>query len=325
MDGDFEKLASHDKYYKPLMDLLKSRTSGSVAPKDISKVVESVIAGKLNTAQALNEIAKKAPTPDKKKGISAEYDAARKHARIRDIEKFTGLFRKSDVKTYLDIGCGDGSITSAIGGALFKLKKENIIGVDVDAWAGHDHASAVVDSITFRKIEKPGVLPVETNSIDVITVNMVLHHIPDDALGQTMSEIRRCLKPTGTIFLRDHDSPNHMVDSLINIEHGLFEVALEQLSTGEHFQKTYYGRYKPRRDWIDLFGAFGFTSIGDAIIRNEKTRPFTIAFVRDEKKNAIPDMNASELRTTARNMGIRATSSQPVAAVKRAIMSGRRK
>lgn len=327
MEGDFEKLALHDKYYKPLIDLLKSRTDGKISPRDISKIIENVVEKKLNSAQALDALAAiVSKQHEEKKRGSNEYEAARKQARIRDIQKFSGLFDVISIDTYLDVGCGDGTITAAIGQTLFKLDKENIIGIDVESWAGHEHASSVDESITFRKIEEPGVFPVESNSIDVITVNMVLHHIPDDALEQTMSEIHRCLKKQGIIFFRDHDSPNHMVDSLINIEHGIFEVALEQLSTGDEFQKTYYGRYKPKRDWVDLFEVFGFSPVGDPIIRKDKTRPFTVAFQKTyTQQSTITKMNASELRTLARSKGIKVTGSLSAAAVKRAIMSGRRK
>jgi 2-polyprenyl-3-methyl-5-hydroxy-6-metoxy-1,4-benzoquinol methylase len=327
MQGDFEKLASHDKYYKHLLDLLKSRTIGKINYQTITKVIGNVISKKMNSVQALDFLASSvSKNTDEKKRGNGEYEVARKRARIKDIENFTGLFDKNSIKTYLDIGCGDGSLTSAIGHTLFKLKKENIIGVDVDIWAGHKHASTVDDLITFRKIEKPGVFNVDSNSIDVITINMVLHHITNDVLEQTMSEIARCLKQNGTIFFRDHDSPNHMFDGLINIEHGIFAVALEQLQTGATFQKTYYGEYRPIIHWIDLFRSFGFKQIGDTVVRKTGTRPFTVAFQKTKSNNdTITNMNVSELRSHARNMGIKEYSSLSSAGVKRAIVSGRRK
>lgn len=324
MEGDFEKLASHDKYYKSLIDLLKSRTHGKVVSSDIMKTIENVIAKKMTSKQVLDYLASKV-TPENKR--DDKYDKARKQARIRDIENYIGLLDKEKIETYLDIGCGDGKITSAIGHVLFGLEKKSIIGIDIESWAGHEHASSVDDSITFRKIAKPGVFPVESGTIDVITINMVLHHIPEQVFEQTMLEIHRCLKAGGTIFLREHDSPNHMVDSLINIEHGIFEVVLEQLSSGEKFQKSYYGKYKPRRDWVDMFIAFGFTPLGGIVARTDKTRPFTVAFQKSNKSGdrGILDKNASELRAAARNMGLKASNSLPVAAVKRAIVAGRRK
>ena len=319
MNDDFLKLASHDKYYKALVDLIKSRTSGKVGPNDIKKMIECTLNKKLTSAQALDYLASKI----KKEKISEEYITARNNARVNDVLKYVGAFK--NIKTYMDIGCGDGSTTSEIGKTVFKLDKENIIGIDVESWAGHDHADAVVDSITFRQIETPGIFPVETDSVDAVTINMVLHHIPDDVLTQTMSELYRCLTVGGVIFLREHDSPNHMVDSLINIEHGLFEVSLEQLSSGDKFQKTYYGRYKPRRDWVELFEAFGYTQVGAAVTRTTGTRPFIAIFQKNSKHSNIVNMTASELRMHARTTGINTTSALPAEGVKRAIIAGRRK
>jgi hypothetical protein len=96
------------------------------------------------------------------------------------------------------------------------------------------------------------------------------------------------------------------------------------LSSGDTFQKTYYGRYKPRRDWINLFEAFGYTQVGDVVTRTTGTRPFTAMFQKNGKRDTIGDMTATELRIHARTTGIKTTAGIPAEGVKRAIIAGRR-
>ena len=318
MDGDFEKLIGHDKYKDTLIDFITFRCFGKLNKTDVVAMAQQIRAGKMSSSDALSLISDKIPAQKR----NDEYNAARSQARINDIAKYEGLMQ--DVKTYLDVGCGDGTITAAIGKHL-RLKKDAIIGVDVDAWAGHSHGDETSQDIDFRPIKTSGTIPVESNTIDFVTANMVFHHIPDDDLIKTLDDINRCMKDGAILFLREHDSPNHMIDSLVNIEHGIFEVAIEKLSDVKKFQESYFGRYKSSRDWIQLLSMFGFEQIGDIIARPKGTRPFIAAFRKNKNAELLTQMTTANTRFIARNMGIKSTSSLSSNAVKRAIVQGRRK
>lgn len=320
MDGDFERLVNHSSNYKKMVsDYLTWRTHGLLKDNDVIDIIDKVTSGKMSTAAILDHIA--AGIPEQKN--NAEYENARNSSRIGDIKKYETAI-KGNVTKYMDIGCGNGTITAAIGSYL-GLKKENIIGVDVEQWAGHTHASEVSKEITFRPIKTAGELPIESNSIDFVSANMVFHHIDDDILMKTMNDIRRCMKDDGLFFLREHDSPNKMIDGLINIEHGLFQVALEKKSSAAEFQSTYYGKYKPMRDWINFMALYGFDIVGEPIARKVGTRAFIALFRKIRDAKTIDDMPVTSARIIARNMGIKSAGSLPGYDVKRAIVSGRRK
>jgi hypothetical protein len=152
----------------------------------------------------------------------------------------------------------------------------------------------------------------------------VLHHMTDDIIIAIMEELRRITTDDAIVILREHDSPNHMMDSLINIEHGLFEVSIEKLTTGAEFQKNYYGKYKHKRDWIMNFNLNGFDAIGDSVSNTVGTRPFYQAFRKNTKRQVIVSKTIPELRTTARRLGIKLNSKHGADGIKRAIISGRR-
>lgn len=323
MNSDFEKLASHKQYKTILLDFLTLKLRKAVNQKQVEQIVNDLEVGKLTSADALDKLRGDGNESKIDKAQQSTWDAARGKARIREMRAFDGLINKDNIGTYLDLGCGNGAITAAIGTELFGLKKEHIIGTDINTWAGHMHAQEVSDKITFLPMRTSSDIPIEANTIDVLTAFMMLHHVKDDDLSKLIQEIYRVTTDDAIIILREHDSPNHMVDSLINIEHGLFEVAIEKLTTGAQFQQNYYGKYKSKRDWVMVFNQFGFDAVGQSIDLKTPTRPFFQIFKKNGKKS-IDIKTIPELRTMARQLGIKLKHNFDTDGIKRAIISGRR-
>jgi SAM-dependent methyltransferase len=256
---------------------------------------------------------------------SAEIDKARIGARIRDLQAFSGFISSVRIRRYLDFGCGNGVITAGIG-ALLGLEKDGIIGTDVSQWAGHSHAAETSRDITFIPLGDSQKLDLADASIDLITIFMVLHHVPTDDLSVTMAEIARVLSPDGLVIIREHDSPNEYVDRLINIEHALFETIIEGLVPIPDFQRNYRATYKPRRDWTELFAAYGFVTVGTPVIKSAPTRPFYQAFRRQTGATTIDMKTTTDLMADVRRLGIPVAKSTKTSddQLKRAILAGRR-
>jgi SAM-dependent methyltransferase len=282
MNDDFAKLASHKIHENILAGFLAYRVP-KASKAQIFDILDRCAKKKLTTAVALDELGDiNARSIDIKKPDRGDssYSENRINARIRDIEPFEQQLRAAKITQYLDIGCGNGSITAAIGAHL-KLTPENIFGADIATWAGHDHKQESLPGFTFKTVDttlravstssKDTSLHIASSgysidlpsgSIQFISLLMVLHHIKDELLPAVFGEIARLLSPSGLVLLREHDSPNEMVDSLINIEHGVFEVVLEGLTSGDSFGKNYYGKYRTKREWRVLFALYGFSHVG---------------------------------------------------------------
>lgn len=317
MNNDFEKLLGRPKYIANLIKYMKRRLKGRVDPIDIESVCSSVQANKINTAEALEMLRSKASDQQK----DASVDTYRANARVRDLSSFN----IKNVKKYVDIGCGNGVITEAIGRNVLKLEKSDIIGTDISFWAGHNHASEVSEGITFIEMKDPSKLDIESNSIDLVTTFMALHHMSDEIQTNIINEIRRILKPGGLLLIREHDCPNKLISSMINIEHALYEVVLEKLSDAKTFQDTFVGQYRPIRSWTTMFSDMGFSPAGQPV-RNLKnyTRPFYQMYRNNAESDTIDSRSIPKLRALARSRGITVKGSSGHEALKRAILSGRR-
>lgn len=132
-------------------------------------------------------------------------------------------------ETVLDIGCGDGRLTSLLAGMVCR-----VIGLDhqilplqfARLLIREDNVFLIQYDLTL------GPLPLTDGCLDLVSAFDVIEHIPADALTTLLREIKRVLKPNGKFVLT---TPNR--DSLRNrlwghrVSHKhYFELNPEQLS-----------------------------------------------------------------------------------------------
>lgn len=336
MDGDFAKLAAHESHSKNLAGFLQYRIPKASKPQ-IFDILDRCAKKKLTSADALNELAdintrSMIIIPRESKSHDAAYTENRVNARTRDLGPFETRLRAAKITNYLDIGCGDGSITVGMASHL-SISPETTYGADIPNWAGHNHKQESVSGFTFKPInvttgESPTYsIPMDDKSCGLISMLMVLHHIKDELIPLVFREISRILTVDGLVLIREHDSPNDMIDSLINIEHGLFEVAIESLTTGEEFGRTYFGKYRTKREWISLFETFGFMHLGTTNHSGATRGYYSLFQFRGDAAPPIDLKETPELVTIARNMGVSVEAVKQArtnADLKKMIIGGRR-
>lgn len=178
-------------------------------------------------------------------------------------------------ETMLDIGVGDGSITSAIQ-RHYNLPKDKVFGTDIVT-------PREEPSFTFNLVDGSD-LPFNDNSFDLITANMVLHHVDD--LDGLLQEIRRVLRPNGYLVISEHDILSNMnsedisgltseewreyVSSFLDIVHLLYEVILSdpQETEPQEFEESFRRNYLSSEEWKNLLESAGFSLNQEFINRN---------------------------------------------------------
>lgn len=139
----------------------------------------------------------------------------------------------------LDIGCGDGSITAALG-RLLKLPRGRVFGVDV-------HVPTDTSFITFSPATDDCSLEFPDGSMFLVTCLMSLHHIPDQT--RTIAEIYRVLRPGGILLLREHDAASAGFKTVLDIMHGLYSLVWSKPAEDPDFLETYSAEYQTRAQW----------------------------------------------------------------------------
>lgn len=105
-------------------------------------------------------------------------------------------------KMVLDIACGEG-----YGSHLLSANAQNVIGVDIsEQTIKHAKEKYVNSNLSFKQ-GSASEMPIEDNSIDVVvSFETIEHHNLHDEM---MSEIRRVLKPNGTLIMSSPDKVNY--------------------------------------------------------------------------------------------------------------------
>lgn len=169
------------------------------------------------------------------------------------------MLQKGDIpapKTYLDYGCGDGSFTRAVRD-LYKLDNTNVFCTDIVKYPS-------LDDLNFIE-QVNGVSDLPTNTFDLITSYMVLHHIRDDILDITVKNIYSALKPGGIFIIREHNAPDDKVkrdvfQSVVDIVHDVYDYVIDTEMTWKD-NDEYFSKYKSMREWTYLMTKTGFKTM----------------------------------------------------------------
>lgn len=108
----------------------------------------------------------------------------------------------------LDVGCGTGTLALAIAAGTGAA---DVTGID---------ASAEMIDMARRKAAKAGSgvtfqvaviedLPFPTETFDLVTSSLMLHHLPTDLKRAGIEEVRRVLKPGGRFLVMDFARESH--------------------------------------------------------------------------------------------------------------------
>lgn len=161
------------------------------------------------------------------------------------------------IKTLLDYGCAEGSLTAPLGKHL-RLNPTDVFGADV----------RVIQSPGFTfvhlKQENPlepscvgDILPnISNKSMDLITVSMVMHHVIHPEI--VLLELRRVISDHGCLVLREHHCSSDEMGAFLDITHGLYSLSWSEPVEWPSFLNEYKASYRSREEWTNLIVSCGF-------------------------------------------------------------------
>jgi ubiquinone/menaquinone biosynthesis C-methylase UbiE len=105
---------------------------------------------------------------------------------------------------YLDIGCETmiepEEYADALGISAFKC-------INIEGWVGayEKDTLAVTSDERFSYYDGTNI-PLEDNTVSVITINMVIHHVEEDKKEELLRNVYKVLEPNGLLIIREHGS-----------------------------------------------------------------------------------------------------------------------
>ncbi|AYV86732.1 MAG: hypothetical protein Sylvanvirus7_30 [Sylvanvirus sp.] len=189
---------------------------------------------------------------------------------IHSIKPIQSIQPTQSIQSFLDIGCGDGTITKAIA-QLYHIPPQHAHGCDiydvqkVDVTPSQElkelkefeqSEQLKETSITFTLLQdttsKNGekVLPYESESFDVVFALMSFHHMKN--VEATIQDLYRVLRPHGVLILREHDLYLPNLSVVLDVVHGLYDRVWNKHACDISFSDTYYAHYRSRDQWQRL-------------------------------------------------------------------------
>ena len=183
------------------------------------------------------------------------------------------------IENYLDIGCGDGFRTKQIGKLI---RAQKIVGVDIPEWFPYNHKN--MKNMKYIEINEKKPINLPENSFDLITCIHTLHHWKDIKIR--INDIKKLLRKNGLFVLVEHDALTKNDHMLIDIEHGIYEVAINQ---NLMFYDQYYAKYFNFIELKMMFEKEGFELISQSYFDGgsikQKIKPTRTLVMIFRKKN----------------------------------------
>ncbi len=168
----------------------------------------------------------------------------------------------------VDIGGGNGNVLREINASMqskynITTKPENFICVETQSdWVESYKFDNETINYSFWNNE---IIPIESNSIDIVLCMVSLHHMNDATIQTTISEIKRILKPGGHILIKEHDADTANALNFIEWEHHLYHIldkGYERIIVNpETYLEEHIDNFKAKAFWKNHFQTNGFKYI----------------------------------------------------------------
>lgn len=154
---------------------------------------------------------------------------------------------------YLDYGANGCLITGAVG----EILKMTPWACDIPNWSGKQN-SCIDVGIPYGDLEN-GKIPSGNGfpeTFNLITVLMVLHHIPKSELEKSIINIINRINVGGYLLVREHDVRDKFTENICDIEHAIYDIVKDKMMQ-EDFANSYITNYNSIPYWINLIEGFG--------------------------------------------------------------------
>jgi len=195
---------------------------------------------------------------------------------IKNVLFDMGIIAEKETKNtrkYLDIGCEDFFIPSAVGEAV---NAKQISCINIDNWesssynieigadiknVGCNGKKCIINGWTNPKIKfdfkyyNGWDIPYSKSSIDVISAFMVIHHV--EKFNKLLKSIHSVLKKGGVFIIRDHNCPDDTYAKLLDLVHYYYDIVIAD-NTKIPAMIDYKTNYYTSSDLIGIVEKAGF-------------------------------------------------------------------
>jgi FAD/FMN-containing dehydrogenase/SAM-dependent methyltransferase len=125
---------------------------------------------------------------------------------------------------------------------------------------------------------------IPTNSIDIITCFIGMHHFNDLQLNVLLDELRRVLKPGGIFILREHNC-HPQLEPMVTSAHAIYN-AITQVNIDDEYIE--YRHFRPLLEWRNMFAQYDLIDeMRYEFQEHDPTENYLMCFRNAKKTNGV--------------------------------------
>ncbi len=175
---------------------------------------------------------------------------------------------RKNINGYLEIG--------STGRYISELRKHILLSGQVYITNDIEPNNSIADIMERGQISKIGkfislnnyqpISEIETESIDLITCHIGLHHCPHELLDGYIKSIHRILRKRGQFIMRDHDVKISEMATFVSLVHTVFNLGLNVSWETDHSE---FKSFKSIDEWSKIISSYGFEDSGFRILQDK--------------------------------------------------------
>lgn len=224
-----------------------------------------------------------------KERVSTLDSMLKKYAGSRTTE-IVSTVRATNQFSYLDLGCGDMSITNSVSNYYLP---DQTFGVDI--FNHSDEGKITYGTSTPHYVKAKDLLPFSNGIFSLITCFVSIHHFKN--LYTSLAEMTRCAKIGALLFIREHDVKDQTTADYLELIHFVDEILREK----KGLDSDYFSRYNRKETLVGLLSSFGWREIGTETYDADKNpqRIYHSLFILEEHRASAGAPNDDSFFTMA--------------------------
>ncbi|KAG2378378.1 hypothetical protein C9374_008521 [Naegleria lovaniensis] len=156
-------------------------------------------------------------------------------------------------------------------------------------------------------VSYPNMSQIPSQSLDLVTCFIGLHHYKDSELDEYMKHVNRVLRPGGIFILREHDAYNTNVDSMAHVAHNTFN-ALMGFSYEENSRE--FRHFRSMKEWNTICERYGLKQAGKYCIQKfDPTLDLMTCYVKCEQSSMHSESASATCHVTTTTVAASAKDS----------------
>lgn len=178
------------------------------------------------------------------------------------------LSDRKNIKGYLEIG--------STGRYISELRKHISLSGQVYITNDIEPSNSIADIMERGQISKIGkfislnyyqpITEIETESLDLVTCHIGLHHCPHDLLEGYIKSIHRIIRKGGQFIMRDHDVKTTEMATFVSLVHTVFNLGL---NVSWETDQSEFKSFKSIDEWCEILTTYGFQDSGERILQDK--------------------------------------------------------